>query len=250
MNKETITILILSIVLLGIIFFVIKSFNDPLTPQIYLVNTYLYIYGGLIIIILFSAILGKFNIFQTLNPIMLFITFILSIISMFGILYTSTNNQLIKHFFFILFLFSISISTCQLYKIALNNNTLYSVLITLGIIIISLTILAYTQSPDTFSSWGPYLMIGLCGLIVFQVLDMIFGTTEGLMARDKIYGWITVIIFSGFILYNTQIIRQDAIIVSNSCPSKNQLACADYPSESLSMILNFINLFAGLVRAI
>lgn len=248
MNKQTITIIILSLVLLAFLFFIIKNMAEPLSEQIYLVNTYLYIYAGLIIIILFSAIMDKLSIFQSINPIMLLVIFILSIISIFGIMFTSTNNQLLKHIFLILFLFSISVLTYQWYKIAINNNSLYSVLISLGVIIISLTIIAYTQPINTFDSWGSYLMIGLCGLIVFQIVDMIFGSSEGLFARDKIYAWIAIIIFGGFILYDTQKIRQNAIIINDSCPTRNQLACADYPTESLSLILDFVNLFASLVR--
>jgi len=248
MDKETITIIILAIILLALIFFVIKNMGEPISERIYLVNTYLYIYGGLLVIILVCALMDKFNILQMLNPTLLLIIFITSMISIVGLMLIPTENQIFKHIFFVLFLFSISVIVLQWYKIALSNNSLYSVLLTLGLIIIALTVFAYTQPLDAFNSWGSYLMIGLCGLIIFQFFDILFGSTEGLLSRDRIYGWITVILFSGFILYDTQRIRKNAIMATELCVSKNQFECADYPTESLALILDFINLFAGVIR--
>ena len=248
MNKQIITILILSIVLLAIIFFIIKNMNDPLSERIYIINTYLYIYASLIIIILFSTIMDKFDLFQELNTVTLLIIFILSIVSIFGIIFTPTGNHLLKHIFLLLLLFSLSVIAYQWYKIALNNNTLWQVIITLGAIMLGLTIYAYTQPLDAFNSWGSYLMIGLSGLITVQIADMIFGSSSGLLGRSKIYSWIAIIIFGGFLLYDTQNIRKNAILITNSCPSRNQLECADYPRESIGVVLDLINLFANLVN--
>lgn len=222
--------------------------SQPISERIYLINTYLYVYGGLIIIILFCAIMDKFNVFQYLNSTILLIIFILSFVSLFGIMLTPTHNQVLKHIFLLLFLFSISVVIFQWYKIALQNNSLYPILLTLGIIFVTLTVYVYSQPLDAFNWWGSYLMVGLCGLILFQLFDMLFGSTEGLISRNKIYGWITIILFSGFLIYETQRIRNNALLAAKYCNTNSQLDCADYPTESLGLILDFVNLFAGFVR--
>src|SRR5207237_340379 len=91
---------------------------------------------------------------------------------------------------------------------------------TCAVIIIVLSIIAYMYPPNIFDSWSPYLFVTLIGLVVVELLDIIF--SNGNSMRNKIYGWITVILFSGYMLYDTNILRQNAkIIITKINNNKN-----------------------------
>ena len=117
----------------------------------------------------------------------------------------------------------------------------------IGVVAI-LSYVAYSQPLDTFNSWGTPLAYILGTVIVIECFDLIFSSYDnsGFLTRNRIYGWIAVLLFSGFILYDTQKILKNATITTILCDSKNQWKCSDYPSASLGLFLDMVNMFTGL----
>ena len=83
---------------------------------------------------------------------------------------------------------------------------------------------------------------------IFQNDRLLFGDkdVDGYVKRQKIYSFFAVLLFSGFVLYDTHKIFTDAHKVVAGCESLNQLDCADYPVASLGIFLDAVNLFNNL----
>jgi len=107
---------------------------------------------------------------------------------------------------------------------------LQAVLITAGIFI-GLTLFA-CQTKYDFTSWMPYLFGGLWSLILFGFVAAFFpydSTTE------LIYGGLGALIFSGYILVDTQLIMRHYHV-------EEEIAAA------ISLYLDVINLFLAILR--
>lgn len=245
MNNINTTILILVIVLLTVIGMVLKNMMRPLDTSGYIINSYMYIFGSLLMVVLFGAIFDKYKTLEEFTATKLLAVFMLSIISLLGIITTSRENQIIKHISLVIFLLTISVSSYEIYKVANDSGVLFKVLIALAIIVLSLSFVAYTQPLTMFDGWYPYLFVGLMGLVVVQLLDIIFGG-ESTESRVKLYGWVTIVLFSGLLLYDTNKLRQLATVVVEQCKNKSQFSCTDYPAETLSLFLDILNMFSGL----
>jgi FtsH-binding integral membrane protein len=106
--------------------------------------------------------------------------------------------------------------------------------------VIVLTLISSFDKNKIFLSWGGYLFIGLSTLIVFELLDIIFFyQTTG--TRTKLYSMISIALFMGFVLYDTQLLQTRAVEVIKQCGQK--VSCANYPVESLNLFLDTLNLF-------
>ena len=247
MERTNITILILVIILLAIIGMILRNMMGPLDEKGYIVNSYMYVFGSLLMVVLFGALFDKYNTLEEFTVTKLFAVFMLSIISLLGIMLTPKDNQIIKHIALFIFLLTISVSTYHIYKVASEEGILFKVLIALAIIVLTLSFIAYTQPLGIFDGWYPYLFVGLMGLVVVQLLDIIFGD-EALDSRNKLYGWVTIVLFSGLLLYDTNKLRQMSKIVIMQCQNQSQFVCTDYPTQSLGLFLDVLNMFSGLTR--
>lgn len=246
MDKSNITIIILGILILTIIAIIFYNIIGKLDERIYIVTTYMYIFGSILFVILCSLLYNKFNIMNDITNGKIIAILILTFVALFGIMLTPRKDQILKYLFFFVFLITIAIPIYLTYKTTEQEGIIYKVLIALAVIVLTLSFIAYTQPLDIFNSWGPYLLTALIGLIVIELLDIIFGTEQGLSWRSRIYGWIIIILFSGFILYDTNNLRQIAKKVVIECKNKSQIECTDYPTQSLSLILDILNMFQGL----
>ena len=144
-----------------------------------------------------------------------------------------TTSKIIKHILWVSFVISMAVIMYPLYKKTILDNTFIKVLSTVFIITLILTLFVFFSKRETFSSWGGYLLYGLLALIIFQLMDIIF--LDYSYKKVKIYGMITVILFSGFILYDTDVLL-----------SKKNIINPDYPVESMNLFLDILNLFSGI----
>jgi len=219
----------------------------PITEKDYIINTYMHIFGSILMIVVMSSFFDETKLVETsMTANRLIAIILLTFLSITAIVLTDTKNYFVKYAALFIFLLTISVPTYHIYKAAKESKILYMVLISLGIIVLSLSFIAYTQPLDIFNEWYPYLFIGLTSLVVIQLLDIIF--TDTVETRDKIYGWLSIILFSGWIMYDTNKIRQIAKIVVSKCQNKSQIGCVDYVSDSMSMFLDILNVFSSLVR--
>ncbi|EPQ61557.1 hypothetical protein BGT96224_895 [Blumeria graminis f. sp. tritici 96224] len=123
----------------------------------------------------------------------------------------------------------------EAYSVALVTSfydtriVLQAVILTTGIFI-ALTLFA-CQTKYDFTSWMPYLFGGLWGLIMFGFMASFFpGKTT-----DLIYGGISALVFSAYILVDTQLIMRHHHV-------EEEIAA------SISLYLDVINLFLSILR--
>lgn len=107
---------------------------------------------------------------------------------------------------------------------------LNAVVLTAGIFVF-LTAFA-CQTKYDFTSWMPYLFGGLWGLIMFSFMAMFFPYNS---TAELIYGGLTALIFSGYILVDTQLVLRKHHV-------EEEIAAA------ISLYLDIINLFLAILR--
>lgn len=107
---------------------------------------------------------------------------------------------------------------------------LNAVFLTAGIFIF-LTLFA-CQTKYDFTSWMPYLFGALWGLILFGLVYIFLPYSS---TGELIYGGLTALIFSGYILVDTQLIMRKHHV-------EEEIAAA------VSLYLDIINLFLAILR--
>jgi FtsH-binding integral membrane protein len=89
--------------------------------------------------------------------------------------------------------------------------------------------------------FGPYLLAGLLGLILVQILIVLLATPA---EKGRALDWIRalgVAIFAAFTAYDVQVLKAGA----TGCRVAKKAGLApDYPRESLGLFLDFANLFS------
>ena len=228
-----------------VIYLISTGTNKELTPNMYLLNTYLYI--TLAVLLIGSTWLSaeEYNLFgeQDIgnNFIMLIIVTFASLLTT---LFTTNDQIVIKHVAWLTFVLCLGFTTYLHFKKNVQNKTLLKVLIRVLAIMGGLSYIAYTQPLDTFMSWGAPLTSALGILIAIEIFDLCFlEKGEEFVTRIRIYSWIAIMLFSGFVLYDTQKLLNDGINITDKCLSKSQAKCADYPKASLGLLLDAVNLF-------
>lgn len=231
MNKN----IVLSTLIFLIIGYLCISQSKKLTPKIYVSNTYLYVTLAIIISYMIILQLLKYN--YTLKPIHLLLAFIVSLVSIFGVINCSYNIP--RHLIWLLFILSMSLMIYPSYQSSNENGILNSSIITTLILTILLSIYSFYSEYD-FISWKSYLLFALIALIILEVCDMLFNSSrgEGLNKRFKIYSYIAIVLFSCFILYDTQVLKKRSETITQDK--------VNYPSESLSLFLDVVNLFVNI----
>lgn len=136
------------------------------------------------------------------------------------------TNLLFLSGFTLLEAYTISV-VVSFYKTSIVLN---AVLLTAGIFVF-LTAFA-CQTKYDFTSWMPYLFGGLWGLILFGFMAAFFPYSS---TGELIYGGLAALIFSGYILVDTQLIIRHHHV-------EEEIAAA------ISLYLDIINLFLAILR--
>ncbi|POS81220.1 hypothetical protein DHEL01_v200374 [Diaporthe helianthi] len=136
------------------------------------------------------------------------------------------TNMLFLSGFTLLEAYSISV-VVSFYKTSIVLN---AVLLTAGIFVF-LTAFA-CQTKYDFTSWMPYLFGGLWGLILFGFMAAFFPYSS---TGELIYGGLAALIFSGYILVDTQMVMRHHHV-------EEEIAAA------ISLYLDIINLFLAILR--
>ncbi|KAL1894873.1 hypothetical protein Sste5346_005560 [Sporothrix stenoceras] len=135
-------------------------------------------------------------------------------------------NLLFLGGFTLLEAYSISVIV-SFYEVGIVLN---AVVLTAGIFVF-LTLFA-CQTKYDFTSWMPYLFGALWALILFGFMAMFFPYSS---TTELIYGGITALIFSGYILVDTQMVLRKHHV-------EEEIAAA------ISLYLDIINLFLAILR--
>ncbi|KAL1866512.1 hypothetical protein Daus18300_006747 [Diaporthe australafricana] len=136
------------------------------------------------------------------------------------------TNLLFLSGFTLLEAYTISVIV-SFYKTSIVLN---AVILTAGIFVF-LTAFA-CQTKYDFTSWMPYLFGGLWGLILFGFMAAFFPYSS---TGELIYGGLAALIFSGYILVDTQMVMRKHHV-------EEEIAAA------ISLYLDIINLFLAILR--
>ena len=92
-------------------------------------------------------------------------------------------------------------------------------------------------------------MFGLLGLIIFETLDLIFAdySSKNIQKRFWYYSLVGIVLFSGFLVYDTQKKIKEGLLLEKICT--HHLRCADYPTKSLDLFMDILNMFNQLTMA-
>ena len=170
------------------------------------------------------------------------IKFVVNLVIAFGLLYGVYLTQpggIPKYAFFIAFAFWIGQTLKPYVERLEDKGTLTRVLTLTTGVFAAMTALGFYDSGN-FLGLGPYLIAGLFGLLIAQVLLLLLGTPE---EKKKGFQWLNlfgVALFSLFTAYDIQLLRGKAKLCSSR---KNSPFEPDYPVASLGIYLDFINLF-------
>jgi FtsH-binding integral membrane protein len=245
------TSLVIIIGILVLVYMIYMNVTKQLTLKSYVTTNYMYIFGALLIMVFANYLMDKngYDIMNLYNRILPLV--ILIFVCLFGILLTPTDSQLVKHLFWLGFIILNSILIYPVYQVAKEDNIIWKIMITMGLMFVGMSYIAYSQPLGEFDKWSPYLFLGLCGLLIFRSLDLLFAdySSKGFENRIWWYSIISIILFSGYLIYDTQKIMKDGVVLSKECIGKDHLECADYPSKSLGIILDLINLFTNFTNA-
>ena len=227
------------IALFGVLTMLFFNLRKPLTVSNYVINTYTYIILALLIITLVVSILTYVGggLFWT--------AVCATFISLIVLFFIENKHVYLRHALWLIFVLSIGVIMSTTTLQIKDKSIIWKSIMTVIVLIICLTFIASFFSDDYFDSWGNYLFISLAGVIIFMLIDFLFDY-NGHFSRSKLLSIIIVIIFSGYVLYDTKKIKQHAIHVINSCGKVN--SCANYPVESLGLFLDIINLFASFLN--
>jgi FtsH-binding integral membrane protein len=218
--------------------------DKNITAKLILDNTYTYLLLGLIISSLTAFTIDKYPeaVKYADSFYGLFGSFILALISLF-IIFTSSGNGL-RHAAWIVFLVSFGVMSHPFLTILKKNGRGADVFLSLVAIVGAMSLIAY-KLPGMFLGWGSYLIMVLFSLIVVEVLDLLIGDRQGLKGRSRIYSWVGVGLFSGFLLYDSQRLAEEAKI-GEEMAKYVELNNINYPGMSLSIYLDVVNLFSSL----
>ncbi|AYV80653.1 MAG: BAX inhibitor BI-1 [Harvfovirus sp.] len=218
------------------------------TVNNYVVNTYLYILLAILLCTLTIIAMNKYKIGENLGGWKMFGIFILLIIVLFGMQAVGRKHVFLRNVLWVVFIVLLGVILSPIFNLAVNTDVLWKSIITVVILVGVLTFIASRVPDNYFDSWGTYLSVALLALIVFEILDMLFfdPATSG---RYKVYAVVAIVIFSGFVLYDTKNIYQNGKIAEAICNDKriDRAECVDYPTQSVGLFLDIVNLFSSIV---
>lgn len=102
-----------------------------------------------------------------------------------------------------------------------------------------MAIAGYTTKTD-LTKMGSLLFMGLIGIIIASIVNMIIGSSQ----LDYIISFIGVLIFTGLTAYDMQKMKQIGMSVESGSEEAKKLAV----TGALTLYLDFINLFLFLLR--
>jgi FtsH-binding integral membrane protein len=241
--------LILIILIISLIIEINKKLNMKLTVNNFIITNYLYTFVGFLLYLFINNILDINDVnLKNYTSNKLLLMFLLIIFILFYIYTTPSNNQILLHILWFSFILLISISGYPIYKSAKEQQIITKVVITIGIIFLLMTYITFNNNLEWFDKYSSYLHISLFGLIIFQLIDLVISdNNKSQENRFWYYSIFAVLLFSNFIIYDTKRIIKKGLVLEKIC-NNNHAICANYPQESLNMILNFLNLFNNITN--
>jgi FtsH-binding integral membrane protein len=202
----------------------------------YVKKTYFYVIVALIISLLTFFYTDKKGIDTSDTNKKIWIPFLFALIMLLLVFYI--NDPFFNHVVWVLFIVSSSYFLYPVYK-KYASGKLNTILISL--IILTLIVIVYgSKTSKNFSGMSNYLFFGLIAFIIFQLTDSFLNkeneNEESKKKKEKFYGIITVILFTLYLLYESNNLMRQSVYAP-----KNVL----YTRTSLGIFIDIINIFTG-----
>lgn len=239
-DKSLISIASFVLLLLVLLYTIaINSFEKgKFTCNKYLLNTYLYIILTFNILIIINLTLEHNKVDIPLSLPLLLVLLFVNIGIIFLLHRIDPTQIVLKHFVWLIFVLIISIIVYPLY-VNSSKQVVMSALFTTLFLTVVLSSIAYAKPEWISLSWGPILFFALLAVIIMELL-LIFLFRNNLGKRSGLFraiSYIVILIFMGFILYDTKRLQINA----------KECVKADYIKESLKLFLDILNIFVRLV---
>ena len=218
--------------------------NGKVVCESYIMNTYLYIALG-VCIIGYSSFLFIDNkvITKSKGLGILFMSMVLAFVFLFGLLFTSNENVIQSHIFWLLLIITFGITLVP--SIVNTTNPLIAdALLVTAIIFLSMSLVGYIGYEKIINHVGPvgiFLLICLIAVILYELFYIFFQKSYPKKKR-RIVSYFVVVLFALFIIYDTVLLQKRAMMCSNSTNPAN------YPKESVNIILDLLNIFVRLLN--
>lgn len=236
-----------ALIVIGVI---MNNLEKPLTPNLYVFNTYMYILLAIIIVATTWTTMDNLSehyVFGS-NGFELLGLFIMSLLLLLAT--TTSRNNTMKNSAWVLFIVTIGLMTHIQYKTQKTSEIL-KVFLSLCLLVLVFAWISYNEPLEWLENWYNPMMLGLLGLIIVQVIDLAFFYNSddlgNFLTRFRLYSWVGLILFLAFLLRDTKELIKNSHIVTNRCITEgwSQSECANYPTESLNIFLDITNLFTS-----
>jgi len=237
-NEEAIPLLITGIVgsvLVIIVLFNTALKNGKLTCNRYLLNSFLYV---LLAILLAFTTIKTYEFYNVkVESYIFWGSFVVSILSIIGVFFV--KNLALQHVLWLMFVASMGTFLYPLYKSLQEqqDHTVGNVLLAMaGLLGVLLLVIVYRPNWVKLS-WGPVLFMTLIGVVLLSLLNLIFGSKTG----SLVISYVSVVLFSIYLLYDTKII----LLHAEKCGPDNPPA---YPQESMGVFTDILNIFVNIAN--
>ena len=240
-NRNIITIGVLIISLISLI--LNKAITKgKFTCKNYILNLYLYLSLAISLLAFTTIILEKVKINSSIYKKLIFASFLVCIICIFSIYLV--ENIYISHFIWLLFIISIGMSFLPIVNILKENNDFVKTLVTVTVLVLLLTALAFYKPEYISLNWGNFLIVALIVGIIIRFIQLLIG--EPTSKFNLLLSYAFVLLFSFYLLYDTKLQQIKALKCQDLV--NNFKIYPNYPRESLGIFLDIINLFSNIGR--
>jgi FtsH-binding integral membrane protein len=147
----------------------------------------------------------------------------------------------LKYIVFLVFLIAAGQLLGPLVERLQAKGSLRQVLLIVAGIFAGMTALAFYDNKGTFLGTGPYLIAGLLGLIIAELIGIVLGVTEAIgpktfQSMGQLFSLLGTFLFTLYVAYDTQLMRKRAA----------RKGRVDYVDASLGLYLDVLNLFSNI----
>ncbi len=236
------------IFILALLIFNFSFKNGKVTCNNFIVNSYLYIGLGVVLLGLFTYALEYYNI--NFNFMTTILAFILTLVFIFIFAWVRTQkNYLLNHLIWLALIIGFSIMIYPMISLPNYKPYINRTIMIVACIFFVMTLMVYLFPKffeSTYGMLGMGLFVALISVIIVEIVYMIYKVSTKQLEYtefNKYISYFVIVLFSVFISYDTQTLR----IRSKTCKESNMFNYPNYPYESLDIILDLINLFVRIL---
>jgi FtsH-binding integral membrane protein len=229
--------IVLIVLLLSVMVAIFNIYKAKVNSMSYLKGIYLYILMAIIFITLLSKYTSKMSITDSQNITKMIILYFISAFA--GLCLIYNDKIFVNHLGLALLCFALSLIIGTIFR---DSTNIINALIMTSIVVCIFTFIVFNSNEKqllNFKSWIPYLTLMLFGIIIVDLVGICtLNITENF---SNVMSIITVLVFMGFILADTS-----KILLKSKNLKCLTHECINYPKESISLLLDYVNIFVNM----